>query len=156
MFLLVATLLVVAPLVELWFILRVGGSIGFVPTVALLIVVSALGTALVKREGLRVWREFMAAVRSGQEPTREIVQGACVLASGVLLLAPGFFSDVAGILLLLPPVRSLVAAVVVRRSRATTTVIRATHSGPRVDPRGTLPGQGDIIDVEPREGDDQR
>ena len=156
MFLLIISLLVVLPLVELWFIVQVGQQIGFVPTIALLIVVSAVGTSLVKREGLRVWRQFMGAVRSGQEPTREIVHGACVLAAGVLLLAPGFFSDVAGILLLLPPVRAIVARIAVGRARSSTTVIRATYTGPRVDPHGTLPGTADIIDVEPHEGDDQR
>ena len=88
MFLLVVSLLVLAPLVEFWFIVQVGIRAGFVPTIASLIVVSAVGTALVKREGLRVWRDFMTAVRGGQEPTREIVHGACVLAAGVLLLAP--------------------------------------------------------------------
>ena len=156
MFLLIVSLLVVAPLVELWFIVQVGREVGLIPTIALLIVVSAVGTTLVKREGLRVWREFMSAVRAGREPTSEIVQGACILAAGVLMLAPGFISDVVGILLLLPPVRALVVRVAVRRSRSGTTVIRATYSGPRVDPHGTLPGSGDIIDVEPHEGDDQR
>ena len=156
MFLLIISLLVVLPLVELWFIVQVGQQIGVVPTIALLIVVSAVGTSLVKREGLRVWRQFMGAVRSGQEPTREIVHGACVLAAGVLLLAPGFFSDVAGLLLLLPPVRALFVRVAMRGVGRGTTVIRATYSGPRVDPQGTLQGSGDIIDVEPHEGDEQR
>lgn len=156
MFLLVVSLLVLAPLVEFWFIVQVGIRAGFVPTIASLIVVSAVGTALVKREGLRVWRDFMTAVRGGDEPTREIVHGACVLAAGVLLLAPGFLSDAAGILLLLPPVRALVARAALRRSRGATTVIRATHTGPRVDPRGTLRGPTDIIDVEPNEGEGQR
>ena len=156
MFLLIVSLLVVMPLVELWFIVQVGRQIGVLPTIALLIAVSAVGTTLVKREGLRVWRQFMTAVRSGQEPTNEIVHGACILAAGVLMLAPGFFSDVAGVLLLLPPVRALFVRLAMRGVGRGTTVIRATYSGPRVDPRGPLPGPRDIIDVEPDEGDDQR
>lgn len=155
MFLLLVSLLVVVPLVELWVIVEVGVRIGFIPTIALLIVVSLVGTSLVRREGMRVWRDFMGAIRSGEEPTREIVHGACVLAAGVLLLAPGFLSDIVGIVLLLPPMRAVVARVALRRAHGTTTVIRATYSGPTVDPRGTPPS-GNIIDVDPREGDDQR
>ena len=153
MFLLIAAFVVLMPLVELWFILRVGGEIGVLPTVALLLVVSLVGTSLVKREGLRVYGQFMTAVRSGQEPTREIVHGVCILAAGVLLLAPGFFSDAAGIVLLLPPVRAVVARLAVRRPRRVSSVINIRHSGNRVERQGFLPSAGDVIDVEPHDGE---
>lgn len=153
MFLLVAACVVLLPLVELWFIVQVGQEFGILPTVALLLVISLVGTSLVKREGLRVYGQFMTAVRSGHEPTREIVHGVCILASGVFLLAPGFFSDVVGIVLLLPPVRALVARVAVRRARRFTSVINIRHSGNRVEHRGHLPGAGDIVDVDPHDGE---
>ena len=151
MFLLIAACVVLLPLVELWFIVQVGQELGVLPTVALLLVVSLVGTSLVKREGLRVYGQFMAAVRSGQEPTREIVHGVCILASGVLLLAPGFFSDMVGIFLLLPPVRALVARVAVRKARRITSVINVQHSGNRVERRGQLPVADDVIDVDARD-----
>ena len=153
MFLLIAAFVVLMPLVELWFILRVGGEIGVLPTVALLLVVSLVGTSLVKREGLRVYGQFMSTVRAGQEPTREIVHGVCILAAGVLLLAPGFFSDAAGIVLLLPPVRAVVARLAVRRSRRVSSVINIRHSGNRVERQGFLPSAGDVIDVDPHDGE---
>lgn len=153
MFVLIAACVVLLPLVELWFIVQVGQEFGVLPTVALLLVISLVGTSLVKREGIRVYGQFMAAVRSGQEPTREIVHGVCVLASGVFLLAPGFFSDVVGIVLLLPPVRSLVARVAVRRAGRVTSVINIRHSGNRVERQGFLPGAGEVIDVEPHDGE---
>lgn len=150
--LLLTAFVVFMPLVELYFIVQVGQEMGVLPTVAALLVISMVGTALVKREGIRVYRQFMESVRAGNEPTREIVHGVCILAAGVFLLAPGFMSDGIGILLLLPPVRALFARIVMRRTRKIASVIQATHSGRRVEYGGYMPSAGDVIDVDPSEG----
>ncbi|CAB4670037.1 unannotated protein [freshwater metagenome] len=107
-----------------------------------------------KREGVRVYRDFVSAIRTGVEPTRQIVAGVCVLGAGVMFLAPGFFSDIVGITLLLPPTRRVVTRLVMRGSSRRATVIRATHTGPIVDLRGHLTKKDDVIDVQPREGDE--
>lgn len=156
MFFLLVSLIVVVPLVELYVIVQVGQEIGVLPTIASLIVISVIGSALVKREGLRVYRDFVSVVRSGQEPTRQIVAGVCVLAAGVLFLAPGFFTDALGIVLILPLTRSVVTRLVMRGTSRYSTVIQATHTGPIVEMRGHLRGSDDVIDVEPREGDEQQ
>jgi UPF0716 protein FxsA len=153
MFLLVISLVVVLPLLELYVIVQVGQQMGLIPTIALLIIVSAVGTSLVKREGLKIFKEFTEAIRRGVEPSVQIVHGVCILVAGVLLLAPGFVSDIVAIALLLPPTRSLITLVVLRRSRAKITVIRATHSGPIVETKGQLSNSFEIIDIEPNEGD---
>jgi len=150
--LLLTAFVVFMPLVELYFIVQVGQEMGVLPTVAALLVISMVGTALVKREGIRVYRQFMESVRAGNEPTREIVHGVCILAAGVFLLAPGFMSDGIGILLLLAPVRALFARIVMRRTRKIASVVQATHSGRRVEYRGYMPSAGDVIDVDPSEG----
>ena len=103
-------LLVVVPLVELYVLIQVGQVIGALPTIALLVVVSLLGAALLRREGPRTWRAFQAATQSGRVPAREVADGALVMLAGALLLTPGFVSDVTGLALLLPPVRALVRA----------------------------------------------
>jgi UPF0716 protein FxsA len=153
MFLLVISLVVVLPLLELYVIVQVGQQMGLIPTIALLIIVSAVGTSLVKREGLKIFKDFTEAIRQGVEPSVQIVHGVCILVAGVLLLAPGFVSDIVAIALLLPPTRSLITLVVLRRSRAKITVIRATHSGPIVETKGQLSNSFEIIDIEPNEGD---
>ena len=133
MFLLIVALVVVVPLAELYVIVNVGSSIGVLPTVVLLLAISMIGSAIVKYEGLRVWTRFMSQVRSGAVPEREIIEGACILAAGVFLLAPGFVSDVVGIILLLPPTRALAVRIVSRRLGRSTRVIRATYDGRIVD-----------------------
>lgn len=154
-FLLFITFVVVAPLVELYVIVQVGQSFGLLPTIALLIAISAIGTSLIKSEGIKVYRDFVSAIRRGEEPTEQIVHGVCLLVAGVLMLAPGFISDVVSLTLLVPPIRRLIAGLVVRRATQRVTVIRATHGGPIVETRGHIETTSyEVIDVEPREGDD--
>ena len=153
MFLLIISLVVVLPLVE-YVIVQVGQSIGLLPTIVLLIAISAIGTSLVKREGIKVYQDFTATLQRGEEPSSQIVQGFCILAAGVFLLAPGFISDVLAISLLLPPTRALVVAIMSRRHKDGITVIRATHTGPIVDVKGHLSSSNDVIDVEPIEGNE--
>ena len=102
-----AVLFLVVPFIELFVLLRVGQSIGVGPTIILLIGVSVLGAALVKREGLGVLRRAQARVEAHQVPGQELVDGVLILFAGALLLTPGFLTDVLGIALLVPPVRAL-------------------------------------------------
>jgi len=103
-------LLVVVPLAELYVLIQVGQVIGALPTVALLVVVSLLGAALLRREGPRTWRAFRDATQRGRVPAREVADGGLVMLAGALLLTPGFVSDLVGLALLLPPVRALLRA----------------------------------------------
>ncbi|HEV7888082.1 MAG TPA: FxsA family protein [Acidimicrobiales bacterium] len=110
-------LFVAVPFAELFVILQVGHAIGVLPTVALLIAMSMLGAALVKREGLGVLRRAQQRINQGEVPGRELVDGVLILFGGALLLTPGFLSDVLGVLLLLPPVRAVLRAAAIRRLR---------------------------------------
>lgn len=123
-------LLVVAPLVELYVIVQVSGAIGFLSTIALLVVIAAIGAALVKAEGLRVWRRFQEQVDAGQVPEREIVDGVLILVGGALMLAPGFVSDVIALLLVVPFTRAVFRSLLLRRRGSTRVrVVRATYGG---------------------------
>jgi UPF0716 protein FxsA len=109
-------LFLVVPLAELYVIIQVGQAFGALNTIALLILISAAGAWLVKREGISVWRRFQRQVESGSIPGRELADGVMILFAGALLMTPGFLTDVAGILLLLPPVRAGVRAALLRRA----------------------------------------
>lgn len=101
----------VVPVAELWVVLRVADVIGGWETIGLLIVMSFVGSWLVKREGARAWGAFQTAMKEGRVPAKETADGALVILGGALLLTPGFLTDVLGVLCLLPPTR-----VVVRRT----------------------------------------
>lgn len=105
----------VVPLVELALIIKVGAEIGVLNTVGLLILSSIVGGWLMKREGLGVVRRIQASVAAGRVPGAELVDAFLILFGGALMLAPGFLTDLAGMALLLPPVRALVRGVLRRR-----------------------------------------
>jgi UPF0716 protein FxsA len=105
--LLLVLLFVGVPLLEIYVIIQVGEAIGAMPTILLLVAESALGAWLVKREGARAWRALTEAVRSGQLPGRELGDAAVILVGGVLLLTPGFVTDLFGFFFVLPFTRPL-------------------------------------------------
>ena len=97
----------VVPVAELAVLIAVGSQIGFLNTFALMLALSLTGAWLARREGLGAWRRLQTALVEGRIPTVEAADGALILLAGALLLTPGFLSDVAGVLLLLPPLRAL-------------------------------------------------
>ena len=122
-------LLLVGPIVELVLLFRIGAWIGFWPTVGLLVVTAILGSVLVKREGLSVWRRFQERLARGELPGDQIVDGMIVLASGVLLIAPGVITDVVGILGLIPWTRIPIRRFVMKRmaTRVTSGAVRMSY-----------------------------
>ena len=108
----------VVPIVELVVIIKVGTAIGVLYTVGLLLLSSIVGSWLMRREGLGVLRRMQAAVAAGRVPGKEMADGFLILLGGALMVAPGFITDILGMLLLLPPVRAVVRAVVRRRIAA--------------------------------------
>jgi UPF0716 protein FxsA len=106
---------VVLPIAELYVIFQVGEAIGALPTLAILVADSLLGAWLMRSQGRAVWQRFQATMQAGRLPHREVFDGVLVIFGGAFLITPGFITDVIGILLLLPPTRSLFRRFLVRR-----------------------------------------
>jgi UPF0716 protein FxsA len=115
MSLLLVLVFIVVPIAELFLIIQVGELIGVWWTIALLIADSILGSVLMRSQGRAAWRRFNVALQAGRPPAREVLDGVLVISGGALLLTPGFISDILGLLLLLPPTRAVVRAILVRR-----------------------------------------
>jgi UPF0716 protein FxsA len=135
---------VVVPLVEIYVLVQVGQVIGAWWTVLLLVVMSVLGTLLIRREGGRAWRALTEALRTGRMPARELADGALILIGGTLMLTPGFVSDAFGLLLILPFTRP-----VARRVLTRVVARRLLAAGPATwgDPQRP-PGQGPVVSGE--------
>ncbi len=106
--------LVAVPIIELYVLLQVGQLLGVVPTLVLLVVMSLLGAALLRREGRRTWTAFREALASGRLPAAEIADGGLVMLGGALLLTPGFATDLFGLLCVLPPTRAVLRRLLTR------------------------------------------
>jgi len=112
--LLLVIVFIVVPIAELYVIIQVGQAIGALPTIAILIVDSIVGSLLLKHQGRAAWRRFNEALQAGRVPAREVFDGALVIFGGAFLITPGFISDIIGVLLLIPPTRAIVRAITVR------------------------------------------
>ena len=98
---------IAVPILELYVIVKVGGLIGILPTLALLFAMSVLGATLLRHQGRGAWQRFNAALAERRFPGREVADGLMITVGGVLLLTPGFITDAVGLLLLLPPTRAI-------------------------------------------------
>lgn len=107
--------LVGVPLVEIAVFIEVGGWIGLWPTLAVVLFTAFAGTWLLRAQGIGVLMRARRTIAEGGAPLREVFDGVCLIVAGAFLLTPGFVTDGAGFLLLLPPFRDLVAGWAWRR-----------------------------------------
>jgi UPF0716 protein FxsA len=148
--LLLVILFIAIPIAELAVIIQVGEAIGVWWTIALLIADSVLGSLLMRSQGRAVWRRFNETLSGGRAPAREVADGVLVIFGGALLLTPGFLTDIAGLLFLLPPTRAVIRRIFLREAMRRITVTMAT--GPRVPRNGSRRAddvEGTAVDVDP-------
>lgn len=100
-------LLILIPAAEIWVLIQVGNWIGLLPTIGLLIVVAVFGTWLSRREGGKAWKGLNTAMQTGELPDKQIADAALILVGALLLVFPGFLSDIVALLFLLPFTRPL-------------------------------------------------
>jgi UPF0716 protein FxsA len=93
------------PLVELGLLVEIGRWLGLLPTLALVLTTGAVGAALARRQGVRVWLDIQRELREGRMPVGGMLDGFMILIGGVLLLTPGLLTDLMGLSLLLPATR---------------------------------------------------
>jgi UPF0716 protein FxsA len=95
------------PLLELALLIKIGSAIGTVNTLLIVVGTGVAGAAFARSQGFAILQRIQADLEAGHLPADDIVNGACVLAGGLLLLTPGLLTDATGFALLLPPSREL-------------------------------------------------
>ncbi|PWJ21749.1 FxsA family protein [Jannaschia seohaensis] len=136
------------PLLEIALFIQVGGLLGLWPTLLIVVLTAIAGTYLVRRQGLAQLAEVQQSFERLNDPTRPLAHGAMILASGLLLLTPGFFTDAVGFALLIPGVRDAVMRYV--RSRVEVQSFTMGQPGPHPGrgPGPHHPPQDDVIEGE--------
>lgn len=128
------------PFLEIAGFILVGREIGVFATIGLILLSALVGAVLLRVQGFGVLRRAQSEIDAGRDPGRELANGAMIFVAAILLLLPGFVSDVVGLALFIPPVRDLVW----RYFKSRISVV--TDFGPgmrRRDPR--------VIDLDPDE-----
>jgi UPF0716 protein FxsA len=97
----------VIPVIELAVLIKVGSVIGVLNTVVIILLTGIWGAILARSQGLLVLRRMREDMLAGILPTEELFNGAMVLVGGVLLLTPGFVTDLLGLVFLIPQTRFL-------------------------------------------------
>jgi UPF0716 protein FxsA len=109
MFQLLFVLFIIIPIIEITVIMQVGALLGLWPTIAIVILSAWLGAKYVRQQGLATLQSVQTKMAQGEMPSGEIVTGLMLLVAGVLLVTPGFVTDIFGLLLLVPSVRTAIA-----------------------------------------------
>jgi UPF0716 protein FxsA len=99
--------LLALPFLEIADFVIVGRQVGVLATLALVVAAAVAGTILLRVQGLGMLARVRAELDAGRDPGRELANGVMLLLAGILLLIPGFVTDILGLLLLLPPARAL-------------------------------------------------
>ena len=145
--------------VEIVAVVALASWIGFGATLVVLLAGAVLGIWLARREGLRVARAMAEAARDRRVAHVETTDGMLVAAGGLLLLVPGLVTDVAGLILLLPPTRAVVRRRMVRAAERRAPGLRTARirtEGPVIDGEvvGEVVGEGvvegEVVDPSPR------
>lgn len=157
-------LFVAMPIIEISLLIQVGGAIGGWNTIAIVIVTAFLGAHFVRREGLSTLQSAQRKMQQNQLPGNEMIDGLMLVVAGVLLVTPGFITDIFGFLLVLPGSRHLIRKLVVKHMKVRVVTAsnqqfygQSTHRDP-FNPTSSN-DNGDIIDGEysdKTENDDSR
>jgi UPF0716 protein FxsA len=98
----------VIPVIELALLIKIGSVIGTLNTIIIVILTAVVGAYMVKLEGIAVMYRIQENMQQGTFPAEELINGMMILMAGVLLLTPGFFTDVVGFLMVFPVSRGVI------------------------------------------------
>lgn len=137
---------ILIPLIEIALFIQVGGWLTLWPTLAIVLGTALVGTALLRWQGTQTLRDLQREMQSLGNPLSPLAHGALILVGGVMMILPGFFTDILGILLMIPPVRRLVIRLILARVSAQTV---RSFGYPRAPPQDPNTIDGDFSEIPP-------
>lgn len=146
------------PLLEIAVLVKVGQAVGFWPTLGTLIGAAVLGLAVLYWQGWNTVRQAQKTLLQGEAPFGAMIDGVLLVIAGCLLLAPGLIGDVIALVLLVPPVRRLIARRVLRHLNFVEVREGDARSGGRPSGRDRGPvieGEFERLDEQPVDGSDR-
>ena len=109
------------PALEIFLLIKIGGQIGALNTVALIFLTAIIGIYFAKLQGIQTLKSGMVNLYQNKMPVYEIMSGASIAIAAILLIIPGFFSDFIGLLLLVPFTRKIIFTLALKNRRSSET-----------------------------------
>lgn len=138
-------LIMVVPIAEIATFVWVGSRIGIGATLLLVVAGVVVGLWLVRRQGFATAGRVQAMIARGESPAPGMLEGMALLAAGLLFVLPGFVTDIAAVLLLIPPLRRWLIRMYLKRAGLDATVTRQPP-GPDTPDRAPLEGKSRRVD----------
>ena len=99
--------IILIPIIEIYLFIEIGGKIGALYTISLIFLTAVVGIYYAKYEGFNTLKSGMSQLMKNEMPVYEIVSGAALAFAALLLIIPGFATDIVGFLMIFPPTRKL-------------------------------------------------
>tara|TARA_B100000686_G_scaffold160489_1_gene168147 strand:+ start:109 stop:534 length:426 start_codon:yes stop_codon:yes gene_type:complete len=100
-------LIISIPLIEIYLFIKIGSQIGAFNTVSLILITAVIGVIYARYEGFNTLKSGMSQIIKNEIPIYEIISGAALAFAALLLILPGFATDILGLLIIFPPTRKL-------------------------------------------------
>ena len=114
----VLILILSIPLIEIYLFVKIGSYIGTINTISLILLTAIIGVAYARYEGFNTLRSGMAQLVKNEVPIYEIISGATLAFAAILLILPGFATDLIGILLVIPFTRKFMLAKYLKKTNS--------------------------------------
>ena len=99
--------IILIPAIEIYLLIKIGSQIGAITTILLIFTTAIVGVYYAKYEGLNTLKSGFLQLRKNEYPTYEVISGAAIAVAAVLLIIPGFATDIIGFLLIFPISRKI-------------------------------------------------
>jgi UPF0716 protein FxsA len=100
--------IILIPIVEIYLFIKIGTQIGAFNTISLIFITAAVGILYARYEGLNIMRSGISQLIKKEIPAYELISGATIAFAALLLIIPGFVTDIIGFLLIFPITRNLI------------------------------------------------
>ena len=107
------------PALEIFLLIKIGGEIGALNTVALIFLTAIIGIYFAKLQGIQTLKSGMVNLYQNKVPIYEMITGASIAIAALLLIIPGFFTDLIGFLLLIPFTRKILFSLTIKNKQNT-------------------------------------
>ena len=107
------------PVFEVFLLIKIGGEIGALNTIALILLTAIVGIYYARIQGIQTLRSGIINIYQNKTPIYELISGASIAFAAVLLIIPGFFTDLIGFLLLIPFSRKIIFRIILKKEKKT-------------------------------------